>query len=228
MVEVAKRPRIVLLISGDEFVVGTAPQPGKIFGSNGVMLQAALRAAGLDADVHQVGDDREALIHAWKEQSERQDVILSTGGVSVGDHDLIPPTLEALGADIRFHGVVQKPGRPMLCAWLNNTMVFGLPGNPRAVMVLFHEYVLPFLRAMQGAAQPWMRSDRLPITASVQLKGNRSEFRAAKVTGGKVELLADEGSHMLLSLAEANALAFIPADVRDLKIGELIEVHYIH
>ena len=176
MVEVATRPRIVLLISGDEFVVGTAPQPGKIFGSNGVMLQAALRAAGLDADVHQVGDDREALIHAW-----------------IG-------------------------GKP----------VFGLPGNPRAVMVLFHEYVLPFLRAMQGAAQPWMRSDRLPITASVQLKGNRSEFRAAKVTGGKVELLADEGSHMLLSLAEANALAFIPADVRDLKIGELIEVHYIH
>ncbi|MEO7080865.1 MAG: molybdopterin molybdotransferase MoeA, partial [Flavobacteriales bacterium] len=207
---------------------GTAPQPGKIFGSNGVMLQAALRAAGLEADVHQVGDDREALFTAWKELSERHDIILSTGGVSVGDHDLIPPTLEALGADICFHGVAQKPGKPMLCARLNNTMVFGLPGNPRAVMVLFHEYVLPFLRAMQGAAQPWMRSDLLPITAPLQLKGNRAEFRAAKVTDGKVELRKDEGSHMLLSLTEANAIAFIPADVRELRTGEPIEVHYIH
>lgn len=226
-VEVATRPRVALLISGNEFVEGTAPQPGKIFGSNGVMLQAALRASGLDAEVHQVGDDRQALITAWKELSAKHDIILSTGGVSVGDHDLIPPTLEALGADIRFHGVAQKPGRPMLCARLNNTMVFGLPGNPRAVMVLFHEYVMPFLLAMQGAAQPWMQSDLLPIAAPVKLKGNRAEFRAALVKGGTVELRADEGSHMLLSLTEANALAFIPADVRELRTGELIEVHYI-
>lgn len=226
-VTVAQRPRIAVLISGNEFAGGAIPKPGKIFGSNGVMLQAALREFGIDVDVVQVDDDREALIAAWKIAAQAHDLIISTGGVSVGDHDLVRPTLDALGAAIIFHGVMQKPGKPMLFAKLNDTPVFGLPGNPRAVMVLFREYVAPFIRAMQAAAAPWMRPDRLPITQALIIKGNRAEFRAARVQNGQVELLADEGSHMLRSLSEANALAFIPAELREIKPGEPIEVHFI-
>lgn len=225
-VRVAAKPRVALLITGNEFTEGAIPQPGKIFGSNGVMLQAALRKAGIEAMVGHAGDDREALIAAWKELAQANDLIISTGGVSVGDHDLIPPTLKDLHADIRFHGVMQKPGKPMLLAMLGGTVVFGLPGNPRAVMVLFMEYVLPFLRAMQGSTAPWMRSDVLPVDRELRVKGERAEFRAAHVEGGKVRLLADEGSHMLRSITEANAIAFIPAQVRELKAGDPIEVHY--
>lgn len=227
-VHVAKRPRVALLISGDEFTEGTSPQPGKIFGSNGVLLQAALRTAGIDADFVQVKDDSAALITAWKQAAQEHDLIISTGGVSVGDHDLIRPTLEAAGAEIIVHGVMQKPGKPMLFAKLDGTPVFGLPGNPRAVMVLFWEYVLPALRAMQGALEPGPRSEHLPLEHELKVKGDRAEFRAALVAGGNVELLADEGSHMLRSLTEANALAFIPSEVRVLGKGDLIEVHYIH
>lgn len=225
-VSVALRPRVALLISGNEFAEGPVPQPGKIFGSNGVMLQAALRKEGMEVSLLNVGDDREALIAAWKELQQANDLIISTGGVSVGDHDLIPPTLKELDADIHLHGVMQKPGKPMLFATLGGTPVFGLPGNPRAVMVLFWEYVWPYLRAMQGCAAPWLRSDRLPIDHELRVKGDRAEFRAAHVEGGKVDLLADEGSHKLRSLTEANAIAFIPAEVRELKKGEPIEVHY--
>jgi molybdopterin molybdotransferase len=227
-VEVARKPRVAVLVSGDEFAEGGVPRPGKIFGSNGVMLQAALRGQGIDADIRQVGDDREALIGAWKSAVEGHDLVLSTGGVSVGDHDLVLPALEALGAQIIFHGVKQKPGKPMLLARLGNTPVFGLPGNPRAVMVLFMEYVLPFLRAMQGSSSPWLRSATLPMAHAVSVKGDRAEFRAARVKDGTVELLRDEGSHMLRSLTGADALAFIPAEMRTLRAGDRIEVHYIH
>ncbi|QQS71903.1 MAG: molybdopterin molybdotransferase MoeA [Flavobacteriales bacterium] len=224
---VAKRPRVALLISGDEFAEGAVPSPGKIFGTNGMMLQAALRNAGIEASLVQVNDDREALIAAWKQAAKAHDLVISTGGVSVGDHDLIRPALEALGAEFILHGVKQKPGKPMLFAKLDGTPVFGLPGNPRAVMVLFGEYVLPFLRAMQGAADPGPCIEHLPIEQALKVKGDRAEFRAALVTEGRVKLLADEGSHMLRSLTEANALAFIPADVREFKAGDTIEVHHI-
>lgn len=225
-VQVAKRPSVALLISGDEFAEGAVPRPGKIFGSNGVMLQAALRVAGLEADLMQVKDDHGALVAAWKRAAQGHDLIISTGGVSVGDHDLVRPTLDAIGAELVLHGVMQKPGKPMLFAILDGTPVFGLPGNPRAVMVLFLEYVRPFLQAMQGASEPGPRAERVPVRHALKVKGDRAEFRAARVADGQVELLADEGSHMLRSLLDANALVFIPAGVRKLAAGDLVEVHY--
>ena len=226
-VQVARKPRVAVLVSGDEFTEGAVPRPGKIFGSNGVMLQAALRNEGVEADLLHVGDDREALAAALARASAAFDLVITTGGVSVGDHDLVRPALDALGATVVLHGVKQKPGKPMLFARLGPAPVFGLPGNPRAVLVLFLEYVAPFLRAMQGAAAPWMRSDVLPVGHAVAVKGERAEFRAAKVTDGTVELLRDEGSHMLRSLTGADAIAYIPAAVRTLRAGDPLEVHYL-
>ncbi|MEZ4761124.1 MAG: molybdopterin-binding protein, partial [Flavobacteriales bacterium] len=155
------------------------------------------------------------------------DLIITTGGVSVGDHDLVRSVLEDLGAEIVVHGVAQKPGKPMLFAMLDGVPVFGLPGNSRAVMVLFWEYVLPFLRKLMGAADPFLRSEHLPLAEGLTVKGNRTEFRAACVREGRVELLRDEGSHMLRSLVEAEALAVIPSDQRDLRPGDRVEVHYL-
>lgn len=226
-VEVRAKPRVALLVSGDEFAEGETPPPGKIFSSNGVMLQAALGTVGIQANVRQVPDDREALVQAWQDAKADHDVIISTGGVSVGDHDLIPSTLQQMGASIHLHGVLQKPGKPLLFGTLDGRSVFGLPGNPRAVMILFWEYVLPHLRGLQGAVQPWMFMDRLPLAQPVLLKGKRAEFRAAKVADGHVELLADEGSHMLRSLAEADVIAYFPAEEREHAQGDKIEVHYL-
>lgn len=226
-VAAGKRPKVGLLVTGNEFLGGGEVLPGKIFGSNGVMLHAALVKHGLVPEMVQAGDDEKELKKAAEGLLGTCDAVITTGGVSVGAHDHVPGMVSALGGDVVFHGVRQKPGRPMLFAMLGNVPLFGLPGNPRAAMILFLEYVLPYLRAMQGAARPWPRHERLPIAATVTVKGHRAEFRAARVKSGQVELLADEGSHMLRSLAHANALAYIPAELRHLEREEHVEVHYV-
>ncbi len=223
-------PSVNIVRTGNEFFDdGEELMPGRIFSSNEWMLSAALRKENIfiDDGAFVAGDTEKDLIDALNDANNTSDVIITTGGVSVGDHDLVADVLKKLGATIHFHGVAQKPGKPMLFAVWDKTIVFGLPGNPRAVMVLFWEYVLPFLRAMQGAKDPWLKTDHVPLSHAVNVKGDRAEFRAAQVKGGKVTLLADEGSHMLRSLVDADALAYIPANVRALREGDPIEVHFL-
>lgn len=227
-VDVHVRPRVNVLRTGGEFMAHDAPAPGRIFSSNEDMLVQALVQAGLTSCEVFTAEDEPHELERTIVDGAKADVLLTTGGVSVGDHDLLRPALERLGATIHFHGVVQKPGKPMLFASLNGKPVFALPGNPRAVLVLYHMYVQPFLRAMQGDHTPWPRKELLPITHPVRLKGERTEFRAAVVRNGQVTLLADEGSHMLRTLIDADALALIPADVRALEPGDPVEVHYLY
>ena len=228
-VSVAMPPRVSVVRTGGEFIEQGRPADGRIFSSNDSMLMAAIVQAGCRTTTAALtADDVHEELRGVLEQAVQEgDVVITTGGVSVGDHDLLPPVLEELGAAIHFHGVAQKPGKPMLFATLKGVPVFALPGNPRAVMVLFREYVQPFLNAMQGAADPGPRTERLPISGPLNVKGERSEFRAAHVSEGRVHLLADEGSHMLRTLVEANAIAYIPHDVRSLYNGDLVEVHYL-
>ncbi|MEO8591015.1 MAG: molybdopterin molybdotransferase MoeA [Flavobacteriales bacterium] len=226
-VKVVQAPEVSVLITGNEFATERTLQAGKIFGSNDVMLDALIPATGATAEFDHVPDDLAALAEAIRRGLERSDAMISTGGASVGDHDLVSAAVERCGGRIVFHGVAQKPGKPMLFALFGDKPFFGLPGNPRAVMVLFWEYVLPFLHAMQGAKDPWLRGDRLPIAQALEMKGDRAGFRAAKVQGGKVTLLADEGSHMLRSLIDADALAYFPADTPSLREGDLVEVHFL-
>lgn len=225
-VAVYGEPQVGILRTGGEFVDGSIIPPGRIFSSNDAMLVGALYDEGLHAEADTAKDDPRELTEALRVASDF-DVLITTGGVSVGDHDLMRTCLEQLGATIHFHGVAQKPGKPMLFATLGDLPVFALPGNPRAVMVLFWQYVLPFLRAMQGASDPWPKNDVLPITHAVQVKGDRAEFRAARVRNGSVTLLADEGSHMLRTLVEADALAYLPADRHTWQAGDPIEVHHL-
>lgn len=226
-IEVARRPRVAVIVTGGEFHSKDDPHPGRIFNSNDVMLAAALQRDGIDPVAGRSADQRVEIGLAISRAMERADVIITTGGASVGDHDLVALVLQDMGARIRFHGVAQKPGKPMLFAEVQGKTVFGLPGNPRAVMVLFGEYVLPFLRAMQGARDSWPRSDRLLLSHPVEVKGERAEFRAAQARNGSVTLLKDEGSHMLRSLSDANALAYLHADQRRWNAGEVVEVHYL-
>lgn len=224
-VDVHRRPRAAVIVTGDEFSADTAP--GRIFSSNDAMLLAALDEYGISGRLLHATDDAVALRLAFEDAAATADLVITTGGASVGDHDLIKPVLEGMGAAIHFHGVAQKPGKPMLFATLGAIPIIALPGNPRAVLILFWEYVLPFLRTMQGARDPWLRTEHLPITHAVTLKGDRAEFRAAQVKDGRVTLLADEGSHMLRSLVYADALAYFPATMRHVNTNDPVEVHHI-
>jgi molybdopterin molybdotransferase len=220
-------PRVAVIVTGDEFSAEATPAPGRIFSSNDVMLLAALADHGIKGQLQHATDDAEALRLAMEHAAATTDLVITTGGASVGDHDLIKPVLVHMSATIHFHGVAQKPGKPMLFASLGEKPIIALPGNPRAVLILFWEYVLPFIRAMQGACDPWLRTEHLPIAHAVALKGDRAEFRAAQVKDGRVTLLADEGSHMLRSLVDADALAYFPATMRTLNANEPVEVHHI-
>ncbi len=220
-------PRVAVIVTGDEFSADATPAPGRIFSSNDVMLLAALTEQGINGELLHAKDSTDALLGAFGKASVNADLVITTGGASVGDHDLIKPVLEAMGATIHFHGVAQKPGKPMLFASLGDTPIIALPGNPRAVLILFWEYVLPFLRAKQGARDPWLGTEHLPITHAVTLKGDRAEFRAAQVKDGRVTLLADEGSHMLRSLVDADVLAYFPATMRTVNTNEPVEVHHL-
>lgn len=225
-VEVCRSPKVTVLLTGNEFLEEGRAEEGKIHSSNGSMLVAALKGSGVEADALYARDDLQALDEAMQ-QALKSDVIISTGGVSVGDHDLVREAVERNGGKVHFHGVAQKPGKPMLFATFGQKVFFGLPGNPRAVMVLFWEYVWPFLRAMQGATEPWLPFDQLPLEGPLNVKGERGEFRAVRVRGGLVTLLKDEGSHMLKSLRQANAIAYIPAGTQALSVGMKVEVHYL-
>jgi molybdopterin molybdotransferase len=222
-----RSPRIAVVVTGNEFSDTAAPGPGRIFSSNGEMLQAALHKEGLSCTLLHAPDDEQILRDTMRKALEHHDLVITTGGVSVGDLDLVRPALEQLDTRIIFHGVAQKPGKPMLLGRRNDALVIGLPGNPRAVLILFWEFVLPAIRAMQGARAPWLRIDRLPIAEGLLLKGDRAEFRAAQVNRGEVKLLADQGSHMLASLLTADALVYCPSSIRTVSQAEDVEVHYL-
>ena len=228
-VEVHAKPLVSIVRTGNEFIGEGEDTGGRIHSSNEWMLQAALIPEGiLPGNDPLLANDNEAdLKQAILDACAEGDAVITTGGASVGDHDLIKPVLEGLGAVIHFHGVAQKPGKPMLFATLEGKPIFALPGNPRAVLVLYYAYVLPYLRAMQGATHPWLTRDVLPLSHALNVKGERAEFRAAQVSGGKVTLLADEGSHMLRSLVGAETLAYLPGDKRNWNVDDPVEVLYL-
>ncbi|MCW5899551.1 MAG: molybdopterin molybdotransferase MoeA [Flavobacteriales bacterium] len=222
-------PTVSIVRTGEEFIEEGAEPAGRIHSSNDVMLIAALRDGGFANDSGPLiaGDDRLELRDALTVALDEGDVLITTGGVSVGDHDLVRPVLEGMGAAIHFHGVSQKPGKPMLFATLRGKPVFALPGNPRAVLVGWYLYVLPFLRAMEGASDPWPRSERLPIAQALRWKGGRTEFRAGFLRDGQVHLLSDEGSHMLNSMTMAEVLVELPKDLGERAPGNDILVHHL-
>ncbi|HOY27814.1 MAG TPA: molybdopterin molybdotransferase MoeA [Flavobacteriales bacterium] len=220
-------PEVAVLVTGDEFVEGDRVEPGKIFSSNGLMLEAALRVEGLLSECVHVPDEVQALDSAIEQAARFNEVVISTGGASVGDHDLVHDAVLRAGGMIHFHGVAQKPGKPMLFATVHGRPFFGLPGNPRAVLVLFYIYVLPFLRAMRGARGSGLRKERLPLAADLLLRGDRAEFRAGRLRGGAVELLAEEGSHMLRSMTEAQVIVHLPSTKRTWRTGEPVEVLHL-
>lgn len=220
-------PGIGVLITGDEFITSENSGAGRIYSSNDVMLGALLAQTGISASPVHVADALDVLERGIRSALDVNDVVISTGGASVGDHDLVRVAVERCGGRIIFHGVAQKPGKPMLFARFGNKVFFGLPGNPRAVLVLYHAYVLPYLEAMQHAGDPWWRTEQLPLEEALTVKGDRAEFRAALVVAGQVRVLRDEGSHMLRSMVEANALAYLPADRREWKAGDPIRIHHL-
>ncbi|MET7256320.1 molybdopterin molybdotransferase MoeA [Dyadobacter fermentans] len=228
-VAVHAKPRIGLLVTGDELLkAGDVLVPGKIYESNSAMLQAALEQAGIgEVSISYASDDLDATVVALGALLEAYDVVLASGGISVGDYDFVGKALEALGAETIFYKVRQKPGKPLLFGKKGEKLIFALPGNPASSLVCFYEYVLPALKKIMGSREPFLRSVKLPLRHAYRFDGERDEFLKARVEGGEVVSLDGQESFVIGSFAVANAIIYLPVTQNRVEAGELVEVHLL-
>jgi molybdopterin molybdotransferase len=221
---VRRKPRLAIIDSGDELAEDCEDcPPHQIPASNGPMLTAMARS--LPCDVQRLGpvrDNLDALITIF-DQAESADVIVTSGGASVGDHDLVRPALEEWGAEIDFWRVAIKPGKPLLVARRGRQLIIGLPGNPVSSHVTAYLFLLPVLRAMLGAAEPLPRAIKATLAVPVSAAGGRREFLRAQWDGSTILPLALQDSGALSALAASNALIDRPAGAGPLEVGA--EVH---
>jgi molybdopterin molybdotransferase len=223
-VRCARRPRVAVLATGSELRrPGEALGPGEIYESNTVMLAAQLRRAGADAEVHGAVADDAAATRTALERALEADMLITSGGVSVGEHDLVRGLLAELGVVEVFWRVAVKPGKPVAFSTRGSTLVFGLPGNPVSSFVGFELFVRPALAALQSASEP--RPAFLPGRLAVPLRRNgaRDELVRARIEdGGVAQPLLGQESHMIARAAHANALVLVPRGDGELAAGAAV------
>ena len=226
---VYRRPRVALMSTGDELVeVGGKPGRGQILDSNRWALLAVLREAGADVKGLGIGpDEPDALRKLVVEALREVDVLVTSGGVSVGTHDLIKPLLESLG-NVHVGRVKLKPGKPFTFATLpEGKVAFGLPGFPVSSLVTFEVFVRPALRKMQGFAQ--LQRPTLPVRLGYDARAtaDRTEYQRVMLKREGRELVAEttgsQSSSRLMSLAGAHALVRIPPGDQGIKVGSTVE-----
>ncbi len=226
-VSCARRPRVAVLATGSELVPPGAPlAPGQIYEANTLMLTAALAVAGAEVvTAPAVADDEDAL-RAALERGLAGDVLVTSGGVSVGEHDLVREVEQELGVEEVFWRVAMKPGKPVAFGTRGATLVFGLPGNPVSALVGAELFVKPALRALQGFPVPLPRFE--PGRTAVELRRNeeRDEFLRARASmdGDTVVLEPVRGqeSHMIARASAADALVHVPRGNGALTAGSAV------
>jgi molybdopterin molybdotransferase len=229
-VRVGRRPRVAVMSTGSELVaVSSKPSGAQIRNSNSYTLAAYVERAGALIDIHETVEDtaeatRDALIRA----AENHDIVITSGGVSMGDYDLVKAALKEIGAEIYFEKVIIRPGKPIVFAKRADTFFFGLPGNPVSTSVTFNVFVRPAIRKMQGETSP------APLTAGAQLSrvvkdsSSRRSYLPARmfIEGGRamVEPLKWGGSSDLVAFMRANVLVVVPEEVHEIAEGEIVDV----
>jgi molybdopterin molybdotransferase len=227
-VPVRRRPRVVVLDSGDELAPrGQECAPHQIPASNGAMLAAMLASVPcVVAQKGPIGDDLAALIAAFDAAGEA-DIIITSGGASVGDHDLLRPALAAWGAKIDFWRVALRPGKPLLIAQKGEQIIIGLPGNPVSSLVTAFLFVRPLLRAMLGAQQPLPRAIMAPLAQAVPQGSDRAEFLRAAWDGVQLTPNPMRDSSALLAMSAANALIERAPHAPAMAAGEIAQFYLL-
>ena len=223
-VRVGRRPTVAVLATGDELVpVSAVPGPGQIRDANSWSLLACCRGAGVPAHSLGVGRDNEADLRAKIAEGLRHDVLLVSGGVSVGEWDLVPEVLRELGATIHFATVRMKPGKPTLFATHARGLVFGLPGNPVSTLVGFHLFVRSALKKMTGHPNPVPPAVTATLAGETKVRGNRTAFVPAILRREEdawvVEAIETRGSADLVGFSRAEALIALEPGVHEAGSG---------
>jgi molybdopterin molybdotransferase len=211
---VNRRPRLSLLSTGSELIEPGQPlQPGQIHDSNGVLLESLARREGVEVlGRTRIADELEATLNALDQASRSADVIITTGGVSVGDADLLRPALAKLGGEVDLWRIAMKPGKPFAFGRLGKAWWFGLPGNPVSAFVTWRVLVRPALHRLMGSVEPATVALPARLGQPFTNRGDRRHLiRATLDTQGRVFQAGTQGSHLQAGLAHANVLLDLPA-----------------
>ena len=227
-VSVYPSPLVTIIITGNEL-----QQPGKellfgqVYESNSVSLSAALRQSGVqEIDILFAEDQPETVDATLQKALANSDLILLTGGISVGDYDFVLQATEKCGVQKHFHKIKQKPGKPLYFGTKENKVVFGLPGNPGSVLTCFYQYVLPAIEKITGKKNS-VEKIKATLQNSYGKKAGMTHFLKGFYENGNVEILRSQASFQLRSFATANCLIVIDEQTEEVKKGEEVEVHLL-
>lgn len=231
-VPVARRPKVAVIATGDEIVeAGARKRPGQIRNANGPALAAMAAAAGAEAAYLGIARDRASSLRAKLARARGADVLVLSGGVSVGDYDLVKDELEAYGVETVFWRVRIKPGKPVFFGRRGRQLVFGLPGNPTSAMVTFLLFVGPALDRLLGRAATGPRAGRAALAADIALKPGRLQFLRGVLEGGgpalRVAPYDDQRSGVLRSMVHGRVLIVVPADAARLEAGREVDILFM-
>ncbi|MGB3946809.1 MAG: gephyrin-like molybdotransferase Glp [Bacteroidia bacterium] len=226
-IEAFKKPEIAVVITGNELEsAGNNLTEGKVYESNSVTLTTALKAIGLKpSHTLFVNDNKLDLKNAIVEALPTIDVLLISGGISVGDYDFVKEVVEEIGTTTLFYKVAQKPGKPLYYGKYKNKVIFGLPGNPASTLTCFYEYVFPTLKKLQGRKNVSLQTLNIPTNKTIQKKVGLANFLKASIINSVVEPLDGQESFIIKSLTDANAFIYLPQDKETVNKGENVEVH---
>ena len=226
-VSVFAAPLVSIILTGDEVVeVGQALQPGQIYNANGPALLGYLSQLGIAAvKVYKVKDDPNEVNRVIGEALASSDVLLLTGGISVGDFDFVKEGLAENEVKTLFYKVKQKPGKPLLAGIKGTQLVFALPGNPASVLTCFMQYVKPSLGQWMGNPAAWEQAKSYPLATNWEKQVKLTVFLKARLGAGVVEVLPGQESFNLLSFGSADGLIEIREDQQALKEGALVSFY---
>lgn len=223
-VPVARRPEVAILMTGDELrPPGTPLTPGRITASNGYGLAAMVEAEGAVARLLPIAADRAASLRLAFDLAAGADLIVTIGGASVGDHDLIEPVAAQAGLDLSFHKVAMRPGKPLLAGRMRGGALVGLPGNPVSAMVCGVIFILPLIRLMLGLP-PEVPTRRLPLAAGLAANGTRQHYMRATVRGDAVRVHERQDSSLLSVLAAADVLVIRAPGDPGRGVDDIVEI----
>lgn len=222
-VNVFKSPSVSLIITGNELLSkNDTAQEAKIFESNGIVLKSLLKEIGINqVTINYCKDDLMELESIISNEISRSEIVIITGGISVGKYDFTKTALKNVGVSELFHKIKQKPGKPLFFGKKNKTLIFGLPGNPAAVVTCFINYIK---LSILGEKELYNRTIRLPLLEKFTKKPGLSYFLKAKVIDGKISIQKGQESNVLLSFLDADGLVYISEDVEKLEVGDYTEI----
>jgi len=229
-VAIKRKIRVAFFSTGDELrSIGENLEEGQIYDSNRYTIFCMLKTFGVEIiDMGIIPDDPKSIRSAFETAASNADMLITTGGVSVGDADFVKQTLEELG-EVNFWKIAMKPGKPLAFGQLESTTFFGLPGNPVSAMVTFYQFVQPALRQLLGQTEVNNTTIQLKCTSTLKKRPGRVDFQRGIIFTDEngesyVKSTGNQGSHVLSSMCQANCFIILPQNSGNIEAGNFVEV----